>query len=332
MPRLRTISPSTRGWARRRAGAGFSYLDTDGARLTDPDVVQRIRSLVIPPAWREVWICPHANGHIQAVGTDDAGRRQYLYHPDWRAKRDRMKFDRVLQAARRLPQARRVIARDLRLEGMPLGRANAVAVKLLDLGYFRIGNDAYADANGSFGLTTLEKRHVRRRKGALVFCFPGKSGIKHTVEINDARVIEVLEVMRRRRGGSNRLLAYQEAHRWHDLDSDAVNRHLAGLLEDLTAKDFRTWHATVIAAAALAESDEPGDTGGSRRRAIKAAVQEVADYLGNTPPIAKNSYIDPRVLDLYEGGATINLGALTRYRDPDRRQAALEKAVLDLLT
>lgn len=278
-----------------------------------------------------MWICPHANGHIQAVGTDDAGRRQYLYHPDWRAKRDRMKFDRVLQAAHRLPQARRSIARDLALEGMPLGRANAVAVKLLDLGYFRIGNDAYADANGSFGLTTLEKRHVRRRKGILVFCFPGKSGIEHTVEIDDTGVIEVLESMRRRQGGSNRLLAYQEARRWHDLDSGAVNHYLSGVLEDLTAKDFRTWHATVIAAAALAGSDEPGDTRTSRRRAIKAAVQEVADFLGNTPPIAKNSYIDPRVLDLYEDGVTIDPDAL-RGRTSDSRQRRLERAVLDLLS
>jgi DNA topoisomerase IB len=279
-----------------------------------------------------VWICPYPNGHIQAVGTDDAGRRQYLYHPVWREKRDKLKFDRVLRAARRLPAARRAIARDLVREGMPLERANAAAVRLLDLGYFRIGNDVYADTNGSFGLTTLERRHVRRSHGRLVFRFEGKSGIEHSVEIDDPQVLEALDAMRRRRGGSERLLAYQRSRRWRDLDSASVNEYLGALLEDLTAKDFRTWHATVLAAAALAASDEPGDTKRSRQRAIKAAVCEVAEFLGNTPTIAKNSYIDPRVFELYEDGLTIPRAVLTRHRSPDRRQHALEKAVLDLLS
>jgi DNA topoisomerase IB len=332
MPRLRKVTPHSPGWSRRRAGSGFTYLDEHGNRLTDPEAVERIRSLAIPPAWRDVWICPLPNGHIQAVGTDDAGRRQYLYHPQWREKRDKLKFDRVLTAARRLPAARRAIAQDLACEGMPLRRANAVAVRLLDLGYFRIGSDVYADANGSFGLTTLERRHVRRRGGRLVFRFEGKSGIERSVEIDDPHVLEALETMRRRRGGSDRLLAYQNSRRWRDLDSATVNEYLSGLLEDLTAKDFRTWHATVIAAAALAASDERGDTKRSRQRAIKAAVTEVAEFLGNTPTIAKNSYIDPRVFELYEDGVTIPREVLTRHRSPDRRQNALEKAVLDLLS
>ena len=331
MPRLRTVSPTSKGYARRRAGSGFTYLDTEGRRLTDADEVARIKSLAIPPAWQDVWISPYPNGHLQAVGTDDAGRRQYLYHPDWRIKRDKLKFDRVLVAARKLPAARRAIQRDLGLEGMPLERADAVAVRLLDLGFFRIGSDVYADANGSFGLTTMEKRHVRRRGDRLVFRYEGKSGIEQSVEIDDPEVVETLDSLRRRRGGSERLLAYQESRRWLDLDSAAVNSYLGGLLEDLTAKDFRTWHATVLAAAALAGSDEPGDTKTSRRRAIKAAVAEVADYLGNTPTIARNSYIDPRVIDLYENGTTIDRSILTRHRSPAGRQRALEKAVLDLL-
>ncbi|MBC7310711.1 MAG: DNA topoisomerase IB, partial [Tetrasphaera sp.] len=159
MARLRRVSPTMRGWTRRRAGKGFVYLDSDGQRLP-PEEVERIRSLAIPPAWRDVWICPLANGHLQAVGTDDAGRRQYLYHPVWRAKRDKEKYDRVLQAAALLPKARRHVMKDLQASGMPRERAAAVAVRLLDLGYFRIGSDAYADANGSFGLTTLERQHV----------------------------------------------------------------------------------------------------------------------------------------------------------------------------
>jgi DNA topoisomerase-1 len=333
MPRLRTVSPDTLGFTRRRAGSGFVYLDHDGLRITADDVVERIRSLAIPPAWKDVWICPFPNGHIQAVGTDDAGRRQYLYHQDWRIKRDKMKFDRVLSAAHKLPAARRAIARDLALEGMPLEKASSVAVRLLDLGYFRIGSDIYAETNGSFGLTTLEKRHVRRQRDRLVFRFTGKSGIEHSIEIDDPEVLLALESLRKRRGGSTRLLAYQLERRWRDLDSASVNTYLSGHLEDLTAKDFRTWHATVLAAAALAASDEPGDTKRSRQRAIKAAVGEVAEYLGNTPTIAKNSYIDPRVIDLYENGTTIDAELVhKKYRSPAAKQRTLEAAVLELLS
>ena len=332
MARLRTVYPSTRGGTRRRAGRGWTFFDQTGERITDADEIARLKSLAIPPAWQEVWICPWPNGHIQAVGTDAAGRRQYLYHPDWRAKRDKLKFDRVLRAAEKLPAARRAITRDLGLEGMPLERADAVAVRLLDLGYFRIGSDVYADANGSFGLTTLEKRHVRRRGDVLHFTFVGKSGIEHSIEIDDPDVLGALDSLRRRRGGTERLLAYQVEKAWKDLDGAAVNTYLGTLLEDLTAKDFRTWHATVIAAAALAASEEPGDTKRSRQRAVKEAVLEVSDYLGNTPTIAKASYIDPRVIDLYESGTTID-PALVRgpTRSPAARQRRLEKAVLDLL-
>lgn len=320
-----------RGWTRRRAGKGFTYLDHEGNRLPAEDV-ERIKSLAIPPAWQDVWICPITNGHIQAVGTDDAGRRQYLYHPDWRAKRDKLKYDRILAAAAQLPKARRQVTRDLHASGMPLERAAAVAVRLLDLGYFRIGSDAYADANGSFGLTTLERQHVRKTKDGLVFKFMGKSGIEHTITIDDEDVMAALDRMRGRRTRSKRLLAYNEAKKWADLDAAAVNAYLATVLGgDLTAKDFRTWHGTVLAAAALAASDEPGDTKASRRRAVKAAVEEVASYLGNTPTIAKNSYIDPRVLDLYEAGSVAEVPRMTARTSPARRQKLLEKAVLDLL-
>ena len=332
MARLRTVSPTSAGFTRRRGGTGFSYLDLDGARIVDPDELERIRSLAIPPAWKDVWICPHPNGHLQAVGTDDAGRRQYLYHQQWRIQRDKLKFDRVLRAARRLPDAREAIQRDLELEGMPLERADAVAVRLLDLGYFRIGNDVYADTNGSFGLTTLERRHVRRQRDKLVFRFEGKSGVEHSIEIEDPAVLDALDRLRRRRGGTERLLAYQLQRRWRDLDSAAVNTYLGDLLEEVTAKDFRTWHATVLAAAALAGTTEPGDTKASRRRAVKAAVLEVSEYLGNTATVAKSSYIDPRVLDLYENGTTIDPAVLTAADSPAERQRAVEEAVLDLLS
>ncbi|MEP6855317.1 MAG: DNA topoisomerase IB [Pedococcus sp.] len=331
MKRLRTVSPASRGWTRRRAGRGFVYLDADGARVPDAQV-ERIRALAIPPAWSDVWICPVPNGHIQAVGSDAAGRRQYLYHPDWRLKRDAAKFDRVLGAATRLPAARKRVLRDLALEGMPRGRAAAAAVRLLDLGYFRIGNDAYTEDNGSFGLTTLERQHVRRKGDLIVFCFVGKSGIEHCIQIDDTAAIEALDRMRKRKSASRRLLAYQDTRRWADLDAATVNAYLGEVLGgEMTAKDFRTWHATVLAAVALRASDEPGDTKASRKRAVKAAVEEVASYLGNTPTIAKNSYIDPRVLDSYDSGTTIDVDP-GRFRSPERRQAAIEKAVLALLS
>jgi DNA topoisomerase I len=216
---------------------------------------------------------------------------------------------------------------------MPRERAAAVAVRLLDLGYFRIGSDAYADANGSFGLTTLERQHVRKLREGVRFSFVGKSGVQHTITIDDADVIAALDRMRARRARSRRLLAYTERRRWVDLDSAAVNAYLAEVLGgDLTAKDFRTWHGTVLAAAALAASDEPGDTKASRKRAVKAAVEEVAEYLGNTPAIAKGSYIDPRVLDLYEAGRTITPVKATARASAAHRQERLEKAVLELLS
>jgi DNA topoisomerase I len=331
MVRLRTVKPGTKGWTRRRVGRSFTYLDETGARLP-PAEVERIKGLAIPPAWEDVWICPAANGHIQAVGIDAAGRKQYLYHPEWRVKRDQLKFDRVLRAGRELSKTRAAVLEHLALDGMPLERAAATAVRLLDLGYFRIGSDAYADDNGSFGLTTLERRHVRRVKGKLVFCFVGKSGVDHCIEIDDPLSVAAVETMRRRRSEDARLMAYRENKRWSALDAARVNEYLRTATgTDWTAKDFRTWHATVLAAAALAVTDEPGNTAASRKRAIRKAMVEVSDYLGNTPAIAKSSYVDPRVIDLYEGGTTIADAVHREYPTLEERQDALEQAVLQLL-
>jgi len=308
------------------------YLDESGARLA-PDDVERMRGLVIPPAWRDVWICPWPHGHLQAVGTDDAGRRQYLYHPDWRTQRDAAKHARVLEFGRVLSKAREQVLVDLGTEGMSQDRACAVAVRLLDLGYFRIGNDVYAEENGSFGLTTLQRQHVRKQGSTMVFCFVGKSGIEHCITIDDRATVSALEVMRQRRGPAHEeLLAWKEGRRWHDLDSSHVNEYLrrtTGL--DATAKDFRTWHATVIAAASLAETDEPGDTKASRKRAEVAAMKEVAEFLGNTPALARSAYVDPRVVDAYQEGTTIKAATRRRAASPHERQTILERAVLRLL-
>jgi DNA topoisomerase IB len=332
MARLRRSSPDDPGWTRRRAGKGFVYLDQTGARLPAEDV-ERVKGLVIPPAWRDVWICPWPNGHLQAVGTDDAGRRQYLYHPAWRLQRDAAKHARVLDFGRVLSKAREQVLVDLGTEGMTLDRACAVAVRLLDLGYFRIGNDVYAEENGSFGLTTLQRQHVSKQGSTMVFCFVGKSGVEHCVTIEDPATVEALEVMRRRRGPADQeLLAYREGRHWRDLDSGHVNdyvRRTTGM--DATAKDFRTWHATVIAAASLAESDEPGDTKASRKRAEVKAMKEVAEFLGNTPALARASYVDPRVVDAYEEGITIKAATRRKVATPNERQTVLERAVLKLL-
>jgi len=329
MPRLRRVTPDSHGWSRRPHGKGFRYIDEHGKSLAAADV-ERIKALAIPPAWRDVWICPVANGHLQATGVDVAGRRQYLYHPHWRILRDKLKFDRVATSALHLPQARRKVAADLAQDGMPLERAAATAVRLLDLGYFRIGNDYYADANGSFGLTTLERRHVRRHGGGMAFQFVGKSGIEHHVVIDDEPVLEALQQMRKRRGG-DRLLAYRQGSQWIDLASGTVNAYLAELFGgDFTAKDFRTWHATVLFAAALATAPK-ATTKTAKARTVRAAVGEVASYLGNTPTVARGSYIDPRLIDLYESGSTIAEAAGRAYRTKTARQQALERAVLELL-
>ena len=332
MARLRRSSPDEPGWTRRRSGKGFVYLDQDGARLSGEDV-ERVKGLVIPPAWQDVWICPWPNGHLQAVGTDDAGRRQYLYHPHWRTQRDAAKHARVLEFGRVLSRAREQVILDLGTEGMSQDRACAVAVRLLDLGYFRIGNDVYAEENGSFGLTTMQRRHVRRQGDGLLFCFVGKSGVEHSVEIDDPATVAAIEVMRRRRApAEEELLAWKQGGRWHDLDSAQVNdyvRRATGM--DATAKDFRTWHATVIAAASLAASEEPGTTQASRKRAEVAAMKEVAEFLGNTPALARSSYVDPRVVDAYEEGRTIASAGRRKVATPAERQTILERAVLRLL-
>jgi DNA topoisomerase IB len=329
MPRLRRTFPDQPGWTRRRSGKGFTYLDEHGDRL-DADQVQRCKDLVIPPAWKDVWITPHPNGHLQAVGTDDAGRRQYLYHPHWRTSRDAAKFDRILGFGKALSKARERVLADIGAEGMSQERACAVAVRLLDLGYFRIGNDVYTDTNGSFGLTTMLREHVSRHQGGLRFCFTGKSGVEHCIDIDDPAAVGALDVMRRRRGGGDRLLAWKDGRTWRDLSSSDVNDYIRGCFGiEATAKDFRTWHATVIAASALAETDEPGKTKASRKRAVSSAMKEVSEFLGNTPTLARTSYVDPRVVEAYERGRTIKVRG--SYDTDDARQAALERAVLKLL-
>lgn len=325
MPRLRRVRPTDEGWSRRRAGRGVTYLDCDGTRITDPDVVARLRSLAIPPAWREVWICPDENGHIQAIGTDDAGRRQYLYHPRWRANRDRAKHRRVVEVARRLPRARRGVAAELELPGMPRERALALAFRLLDDAYFRAGGEAYAKANGSFGLATLRRDHVAIDGDAVVFQYPAKSGQVRDAVVEDPVVRSLVRTLRDRDDPHEDLLAwFDEATGWHDVGTADIQLDVKERLgPDASPKDFRTWHATVLAAAGLAAAGPAPASDRARRRVVSQVVRDVSEELGNTPAVCRASYIDPRLVDLWEGGRTIGR---------TRTRTGAERAVIDLLS
>ena len=335
MPRLRRADCSAPGYTRKPRGRGFTFLDERGDRLTG-DAVERITALAIPPAWRDVWICPWPNGHLQAVGTDAAGRRQYLYHPAWRERRDREKFDHMLEFARCLPALRAACCSALAAgDDLDRDRVLACAVRLLDLGFFRIGTEGYAEQNQSYGLATIRKDHVRTRGGAaLEFDYVAKSGQRRIQTVVDADVFAVVAALKRRRSGGDELLAYRHKKEWHDVRSEEINAYIQEVTgEAFTAKDFRTWSATVLAAVALAVSTG-ARSATARRRAVSRAMQEVASYLGNTPAVCRSSYIDPRVVDHYLAGATVNAaldGLAQKGAAGLSFQGAMEAAVLDLL-
>ena len=307
MSTVRQVDSSEPGYGRRGAGTGFTYLDCEGDRITDAEVVERIRELAIPPAWTDVWICTDPQGHLQATGVDDAGRRQYLYHPDWRAERDRAKHDRVLELAEALPNLRRRVARDLAAGGLGRDRVLACAVRLLELGLFRVGGEAYTEDNGSYGLATLRKGHVRAHGDELRFDYPSKSGQRRVVTIGDEQVAEVVRDLKHRRRGGPELLAYKdERGRWTDVRSSDINEYLQDALgPGFSAKDFRTWVATVLAAVGLAAEEDDTSSERQRRAAVVRVVKDVAHQLGNTPAVARSSYIDPRIIERFEDGRTV---------------------------
>jgi DNA topoisomerase IB len=304
-------------------------------------VLERIAELVIPPAWRDVWVCMDPLGHLQATGIDAAGRKQYLYHVRWRAHRDRRKFDSMVSFGGALPRLRRRVARDLDLPTgggriglaqMTEGRVLALAVRLLDVGFFRIGSEDYAERNESYGLTTMLRKHVTVGQRELIFDFPAKSGQRRVQAITDRAALAMVATLKRRRTGSQ-LLAYYAAEGWRELTAEEVNSYLKRCSGgDFTAKDFRTWNATVLAAVALAGAERTQGRG-AREREVKRAIQTVAAYLGNTPAVCRASYVDPRVVDRFQAGATI-APAIERT-GPDlgrpRVRARVERAVLELL-
>jgi DNA topoisomerase I len=336
--RLRRSDCSAAGISRIGHGRGFSYREPNGDAVTEAKTLDRIAELVIPPAWKEVWICRDPRGHLQATGIDDAGRKQYLYHPAWREQRDRAKFRTMELFAQALPRLRGRVRRELEADHEPTrDRVAACAVRLLDVGLFRVGGEEYADSSGALGLATLTAANVTVRNHQATFDYPAKSGVHRVHEVADPFSVELLSRLRRRRGGPDELLAYRDGRQWHRLGSDGINDYIqAAIGPEFSAKDFRTWNATVLAAVALAKAPAPPKTKASkaRERVIADAMQEVSEALGNTPAVARRAYVDQRVIDRYLSGHTIAVGNRSdaALDHPDSRsRRRIELGVLDLL-
>ncbi|HEV3362935.1 MAG TPA: DNA topoisomerase IB [Acidimicrobiia bacterium] len=324
---------------RVRRGRGFSYVEEDGTPIHDAETVERIAELAIPPAWQDVWICPFANGHIQATGIDAAGRKQYLYHLAWRESRDRAKFDEMLDFAEALPRLRGRVIEDLRGRGFTRERVLAGAVRLLDLGFFRVGSDQYTAENETFGLSTLRRRHIRFERGAAVFDYKAKGAKRQIQQVEDPDVVKLLRALARRKGGGNELLAFRNGDGWADVKAGDINAYLkesAG--GDFSAKDFRTWNATVLAAVGLAvrSAADPPKTKAARKRIANTVVKDVARYLANTPAVCRASYIDPRVFDKFDSGTLLRTSLRRVIADtgPDEfvEREKIERAVIRLLS
>jgi DNA topoisomerase-1 len=323
---LRYVSDADPGIRRRRKGKGFEYLDPQGRRIGDRHALARIRALVIPPAWRDVWICPRADGHIQAVGRDARRRKQYRYHAGWREVRDATKYERMVPFARRLPAIRRRVAQDLKSPGLPREKVLALVVRLLERTCIRVGNSEYARTNGSFGLTTLRDRHVAVSSGTVRFRFKGKSGKLHEIDVEDRRLARLVRTVQDLPG--------QELFQYLDDDgtpraigSGDVNDYLRAIAgEEFTAKDFRTWAGTVAAARALADQPVP-ESAAAAKRAVADAIKLVAAQLGNTATVCRKCYVHPVVLDGFAAGVTLDTATAVAARG----LTADERATLALL-
>ena len=326
--RLRYVSDTRPGYRRRRCGGGFAYFDTKNRRIQDEAVLARIRSLAVPPAYANVWICPNASGHLQATGTDARGRKQYRYHPQWRYLRDMDKFDRMLAFGRALPALRRKVRADLAREGWPREKVLALVVRLLDQTGMRVGNEAYVAQNGHFGLTTLRTRHVHGTHDGLELRFVAKGGQLARVTLADARLVRLLRRMQRLPG--QRLFQYKdEAGKFRAVDSGMVNDYLKEATgNECSAKDFRTWMATVQAMRLLlCAAPAHGLSERRRKQVINKVVGEVAALLRNTPAVCRRSYIHPEVLAGWSEG---RLQPMVDARVPSQPRRC-EKATLRFL-
>ncbi len=329
---LRYVTDASPGIRRKRAGRGFSYVGLDGKPIRDREEIRRIRSLVIPPAWTDVWICPESNGHLQATGRDAKGRKQYRYHPRYREIRDETKFDRMLAFSEVLPAIRERVERDLGRPGLPRNKVLATVVRLLEKTLIRVGSDTYAKENLSYGLTTMRRSHVDISGSKLTFEFTGKSGVEHFVEITDRRLANIVQHCQTLPG--QELFQYLDDDGNHqDVDSGDINSYLREITgQDFTAKDFRTWAGTMHAATALRDMG-PAETRRDTQANIIRAIDLVADRLGNSRDVCRKYYVHPRVIELYQNGI---VAATPRphgvKRKPRRgRLRRDEVAVLDLL-
>jgi DNA topoisomerase-1 len=329
---LRHSSDDRPGITRRRAGKGFAYHSVEGRPIRDPEVIARIRAIVIPPAWTDVWISPWPNGHLQATGRDARGRKQYRYHPRYRARREGAKFERLIAFAKVLPAIREQVERDLARPGLPREKVIAAVVRLLELTLIRVGNDEYARLNRSFGLTTLRDRHAAVVGTEITFRFRGKSGQQHEVGLRDRRLAGVVKRCRDLPG--QELFQYVgEGGEPRDIASDDVNAYLAAIAPDVTAKDFRTWAGTVLAYRALRATGE-GSTDREKQKNVAAAIQATADNLGNTAAVARKAYVHPAVVDAYLDGriaAALVEAAEDSDQPPGATEPDEEKAVIALL-
>jgi len=298
---LRYVSDRAPGIQRRRRGKGFYYLHPSGKPATDDATLARIRALVIPPAWQEVWICAHESGHIQAVGKDQRGRKQYRYHARWRTVRDESKYDRLIDFAKALPKIRRRVSRDIKRPGLSREKVLATVVQLLEHTHIRIGNEKYVKENHSFGLTTMRDRHVSVNGRTIHFEFRGKSGVDHAIDLQDGRLAKIVKACQDLPGQELfQFLDHKGDH--HDIGSHDVNAYLHDIVgNDFTAKDFRTWAGTVLAAMTLKQIG-PSDTKSQTKKNLVAAISQVAEHLGNTRAVCKKCYIHPAILAAYEQG------------------------------
>jgi DNA topoisomerase I len=300
VPGLVRSDPHGHGITRVRDEGGFRYLDPSGNQITDAATLDRIQALRIPPAWADAWISPDPAGHIQAMGTDSKGRLQYLYHRLWREQRDAQKFGHMLRFAGALPRLRTATANDLRHRGLTRDRVVASVVRLIDLGMFRIGGERYAELDHHYGATTLRKQHVRFTRDGITFDYVAKWGKQRTIVIRDNLVQPTIRALVRADNDLDTLWSYEQDGRWHILHSRDVGNYIVTRAGGhFTAKEFRTWNATVLMALALANAG-PSSTPPGRKRVIAASVREVADWLGDTPAVARSSYIDPRLIVRYE--------------------------------
>lgn len=325
-PGLTFASPDAPGITRRATAKGFAYWDPRGRRIVDRAELDRIAALAIPPAWREVWICPDSNGHLQAVGLDEKGRRQYRYHPQFRAHQDEAKFEHILAFARVLPDLRRRLSDDMAARGLGQRKVLATVVRLLETTLIRVGNSAYAKQNNSYGLTTLQNRHVKVEPGGLRFQFKGKSGKLWRLQLHDRRIARIVKSCQELPG--QHLFQYRdEESQVQAVTSSAVNAYLKEISgAEITAKDFRTWTGTVLAALALAELEPPSSLSAAKRH-VAEAIRQTAARLGNTPAICRKCYVHPEVIAAYLDGAL-------RLELPQKEDGGLhpeEQAVLAFL-